>query len=59
MTIYFCPACQNEAESHEPSCRVCGYEFRGEWEGEPERERYDDDGRDYADPGDFLRGYED
>lgn len=65
MTDFFCPVCENvyelqsEAEScchgAECDCEDCQIERACD----TERERYADDGRDYADPGDFLRGYED
>ena len=40
-------------------CDECRAERIADTAEDYERERYADDGRDYSDPGDFLRGYED
>lgn len=48
-----CPLCGNAVEDFE--CVVCGYDVREDCDP---REKYDDDGREYADPRDYREELE-
>jgi hypothetical protein len=61
MKDAICFLCENLYDSIEEA-EVCERSHEAETVTAPperERERLDDDGRDYSDPGDYLRGYED